>query len=330
LNEVQLSTALWIVGGVLVLIALKIYFAGGVCKANRDLTGKVIVLTGGSTGLGEQTLRVLATKGCTLIFGARDRQKSEAIAKDLQSRCKCSVLFFPLDLADKKSIEEFAEKVKESCKRIDVLINNAGLICFKRKETKDGFEMTMGVNHLGHFYLTYLLWGHIKLAEQPRVINVSSMGHRGSGLAKEFKTIDFGDFNFEKGFNSSAAYSRSKMANILFTRQLQAKMDAANFNGASCCLHPGVIATDMVRDLGVFAPILKTLLFPITFIFFKTPLQGAQTTLHLTLEEDCNLQKGEYYADCKQQASSQFCSNLDNAAQLWMTSEEILNIQFDI
>jgi retinol dehydrogenase 12 len=266
-----------------VVFALKAYFAGGVCKANRDLTGKIVLITGGSAGLGEQTLRVLATKGCTLIFGARDRQKSEAIVKELQERHKCHLIYYPLDLADLKSIEDFAENVKGSCSHIDVLVNNAGVGCFKRRETKDGFEMNMGVNHLGHFYLTYILWGLIRAADRPRVINVSSMIHSGDGLPNHFRTIDFGDFHFEKGYNGRVAYSRSKMANILFTRQLQALMDEANFNGYSYSLHPGAIFTDIFRDLGAWLPILRVLLFPITFIFLKTPLQGAQTTLHLVL-----------------------------------------------
>jgi NAD(P)-dependent dehydrogenase (short-subunit alcohol dehydrogenase family) len=133
----------------------------------------------------------------------------------------CRILYFSLDLADKKSIEEFSQKVRENCEKVDVLINNAGLFKAQRAITKDGFEMTMGVNHLGHFYLTYLLWNSLKCAKTPRVINVSSNAHAGMGLIKYNAAIDFLDINFNNNYKGDLAYTRSKIANILFTRSLQ-------------------------------------------------------------------------------------------------------------
>ena len=120
----------------------------------------------------------------------------------------------------------------EVCDQVDVLVNNAGLGTFNRRETENGFEMTMGVNHLGHFYLTYLLWPLIKKADQPRVINVSSHGHRGKNMWWSNASLDFDDFHYKKGtFSMAEAYTRSKIANILFTRSLQKKMDQSGFQG---------------------------------------------------------------------------------------------------
>ena len=116
----------------------------------------------------------------------------------------------------------------------------------KRRENVDGFEMTMGVNHLGHFYLTHLLWKLLKAADRPRIINVSSEGHRGN---KNVGAIDFDDMNLNHNFEGSTAYMRSKMANVLFAKELQAKMREAGLQGSAFSLHPGVIASDIGRDL---------------------------------------------------------------------------------
>lgn len=130
--------------------------------------------------------------------------------------------------------------------------------------------MTMGVNHLGHFYLTHLLWDLVKAADKPRVINVSSIAHLGTGFNRSMNYIDFDDINMLKEYTTRNAYARSKMANVLFTRMLQAKMDEANIKGFSYSLHPGVIFTEMGRHFGAIYPILKALLLPISLIFTKT------------------------------------------------------------
>ena len=146
--------------------------------------------------------------------------------------------------------------------------------------------MTMGVNHLGHFYLTSLLWPLITKASQPRVINVSSTAHRGAGFMRKYNSIDFGDMNLKKTeYSWKLAYSRSKMANILFTNELQTKMNSASFKGSTYSLHPGVIPTDIIRDTGIWSPIVKFLFVLVGLIFFKNDREGAQTTLHLILSE---------------------------------------------
>lgn len=130
----------------------------------------------------------------------------------------CKVIYFPLDLGDKLSIEEFSLRVIENCEKIDILINNAGIVKYTRGVTKDDFEMTMGVNHLGHFYLTYHLWKLLRAADNPRIITVSSNAHQGVGLFRYNAAIDFDDFHFMYNYKWDIAYTRSKIANILFTR----------------------------------------------------------------------------------------------------------------
>ena len=142
----------------------------------------------------------------------------------------------------------------------------------------------MGVNHLGHFYLTFLLWTLIKAADEPRVINVASRAHLGAGWKRQFDFIDFGDFFLKKGeYAWRKAYSRSKMANVLFTRVLQHKMNAANINGSSFCLHPGVILTEIAREFGGIVSVVRVLFMPVLALFFKNCKEGCQTTLHLAL-----------------------------------------------
>jgi NAD(P)-dependent dehydrogenase (short-subunit alcohol dehydrogenase family) len=129
------------------------------------------------------------------------------------------LIFIPLDLSDKDSIKEFADRVKEQVDKVDILINNAGVMAIpERRVTANGFEMQMGTNHFGHFYLTHLLWDKIKKSEAFRIINVSSLGHKGLRFPRFNLKIDFEDINYTKGYDPELAYGRSKAANILFTR----------------------------------------------------------------------------------------------------------------
>ena len=153
--------------------------AGGVCRASKDLTGKMAVITGGNTGIGRETALDLALKNCDLIIGARDKGKLEEVIKDINKlNPKVKAIYAILDLGDKESILEFSKLVESNCTKVDFLINNAGVMMVpERRETKDGLEMQMGINHFGHFYLTYLLFPLLKKSEKFRIINVSSRAH---------------------------------------------------------------------------------------------------------------------------------------------------------
>lgn len=212
------ANCLAISGGlVLLLTSIKYYMAGGKCKINKDLTGKVAVITGGNTGIGRETALDLALKNCTLIIGARDKGRLEETIKEINRvNPKAKASYSVLDLGDRESIEQFSRFVLNNCEKIDFLINNAGVMMVpERRETKDGLEMQIGINHFGHFYLTYLLFPHLKKADDFRITNVSSRAHLRT------KQIDFDDIHHKNSYNDISVYGQTKLANIYFTRLLQ-------------------------------------------------------------------------------------------------------------
>jgi retinol dehydrogenase 12 len=259
------------------LIALiKLYFKGGVFKANKDLdlTGKTAVVTGGNSGIGAETVVYLTKKGCSVLIGARDASTAEAVIKRCRSENpSCKVDFLPLDLSSRASIESFAKGVTFS--NVNFLINNAGLMAIpRRKLTKEGLEMQWGVNHIGHFYLTYLLWSKIKITPNFRVVNVSSLAHkRNMGFLGQ-PTLDFENINYETNYSDIEAYGRSKLYNVLFTRALASKIDPSQ--GKVLSLHPGVVRTELMREItsegiGKLVAVVMVLIHPIYWLFTKNP-----------------------------------------------------------
>lgn len=241
-------------GIIFTLGVLKHYFNGGVCRASRDLRNKVAVITGGNTGIGKATAQELANLGCTVIIGARDVEKSRKAVSEIRRHSKNENVFeFELNLGSKVSIEDFVAKIKERFNRIDILVNNAGIMALPEpKQTDDGFEAQMGVNHLGHFYLTYLLWDMLKNSENLRIVNVSSKAqtrNRVDGsrpLVIDFQTMN-GTYpgegpHFGK-YNPWYAYSASKMANVLFTQELADRLSLINPTARTISVHPGVVRT---------------------------------------------------------------------------------------
>ena len=240
--------------------------------------------------------------------------------------------FIKLDLADTDSIKNFADKVCASCDKIDVLINNAGVMAIPdRRETKQGFEMQMGVNHLGHFYLTHLLWPRIKKAPKPRVINLSSTAHEGMGLPKTNFSFDISDLKFTKEpYTGGKAYARSKVSNILFTKELQRRLTESGSEGVSVALHPGAVRTELGRYFNWKVVLTVYAMFPLVWLVSKSAWQGAQTTLYTVLQQTEKLEKGAYYKDCKVHKSSDFSCDPEKAKELWRASEDILGIKFDV
>lgn len=204
-----------------------------------------------------------------------------------------------LDLADLSSVRLFSNEFKSKYNRLDVLVNNAGVMHIPTKQlTKDGFEMQIGINHLGHFLLTNLLLDVLKKTPHFRVINVSSLAHtRGP--------IDLYDLFFQKRtYNRILAYAQSKLANILFTQSLQRLFDAENIDGKTVSLHPGVVRTELLRNYKGIFRILLIIIKPIFYLISKDALQGAQTTLHCIFKDFDALEKGEYFSDCAVKATN--------------------------
>jgi NAD(P)-dependent dehydrogenase (short-subunit alcohol dehydrogenase family) len=204
-----------------------------------DLSGKTFVVTGANGGLGSETTKGIASKGANVVMACR----TEAKAKDAIARLSKDVdpellEFAPLDLADLDSVETFAKWVEEHHPKIDGLINNAGVMALPFRKTKQGFEMQMGTNHFGHFALTGRLLPRLREADHARIVTVSSNVH-------QIGKIHFDDLDWEDGYSKWPAYGQSKLANLLFTYELQRRLDAAKLDIISVAAHPGYSNTDL-------------------------------------------------------------------------------------
>ena len=297
----------------------KKYFAGGVCKITKDLSGQVIVITGSNAGIGKETARTLGRMGATIILACRSEEKTLAVVEELKEEThNNNIVFLKLDLADLSSIKSFATEFKKRYQRLDILINNAGLADAHRSLTKDGFESTLGTNHLGPFYLTSLLLDVIKKTAPSRIINVASIGHLGA-------KINWDDIMSEKSYDVTSSYIQSKLANVMFTRELQKRV--ANDNVKVVCLHPGLVVTDIYNNIkkSIMIKLAMTVAMnPIANYFWKTPAQGAQTTLYCALEDYEKLKQGAYYSDCKVKRESKLARNDDDCKRLWELSKKLL------
>ena len=240
-------------GGALVLSCvylLKKWAAGGVCRSQAKLDGKTVIITGANTGIGLETAVDLAKRSARVILACRSVERGETAAVQVRKRSGSdNVVFVRLDLASLDSVRKFAAKILEEEPRIDILINNAGVMAIpKLTITQDGFEMQFGVNHLGHFLLTNLLLDRIKETPSARIVNVSSLAHT---MGK----MDFNNLNSEHSYSPWKAYGTSKLANILFTRSLAKHL--AGTGVTANVLHPGSINTELGRHLSIFMVSVK-------------------------------------------------------------------------
>ncbi|XP_058281119.1 retinol dehydrogenase 13 isoform X3 [Hylobates moloch] len=220
------------------------YVTGGACPSKATISGKTVIVTGANTGIGKQTALELARRGGNIILACRDMGKCEAAAKYIRGETlNHHVNARHLDLASLKSIREFAAKIIEEEERVDILINNAGVMRCPHWTTEDGFEMQFGVNHLGHFLLTNLLLDKLKASAPSRIINLSSLAHVAGH-------IDFDDLNWQtRKYNTKAAYCQSKLAIVLFTKELSRRLQGSGVTVNA--LHPGVARTELGRHTGI-------------------------------------------------------------------------------
>jgi len=320
-----MDSLLGIVGiiiGISLFIWGKLYLSGEKCKIKRDLKGKIVVITGGNTGIGKNTALGLAKQNATVILGCRDQKRSLQAIEEIRTESKNNdIHFMKLDLSDLNSIKEFVSNFKAKYDKLHILINNAGVIgVFNRETTKDGFESQFGVNYLGHFYLTNLLMDLLKKSGRSRVVTLSSAVHR---IGK----INWDDMMFEKSYyNQWISYAQSKLALVLFTKELQRKFDEENVEVKAVVLHPGVVKTEIYRHIVNIwiVKIIYALLTPIFWYFFRTPKEGAQTSLLCALEDFDKLEGGSFYENCKVKKPSKAAQNMENARKLWEVSEKLI------
>jgi NAD(P)-dependent dehydrogenase (short-subunit alcohol dehydrogenase family) len=219
-----------------------------------DQSGRVAVVTGANSGNGFETARALAGRGALVVLAVRDLDKGGAAADAIGAEHPgAEVVLQEADLASLDSVREAAAAIAARFDRIDLLVNNAGVFHTPRRQTSDGFEIRFGTNHLGHFALTGLLADRIVGVEQSRIVTVSSNAHRYRAR------IDFGRFGSEQGRSQSAAYGRSKLANLLFTFELQRRLEAAGSPTVALAAHPGWSETEILRDfrgIGMIHPLI--------------------------------------------------------------------------
>lgn len=274
------------------------------------LMNKIAVVTGANSGMGMATTKALLNEGATVIMLCRDEKRgTEAYQKMLQDGNSRTYLIL-CDLGDYDSIRSFAREVKERFGRLDILVNNAGFISLDRQETKEGLERQFGINHVGHFLLTTELIDI--MPSGGRIVNVASGAHKTG-------KIHFDDVNLHKGFNVFKAYSQSKLANVLFTRELSRRLADKGIT-VNCC-HPGAVATNMGinRETG-FGKTITGLLKP----FFLTPEQGARTAVFLATDESVKDISGEYFYKCKIAKSSKRSKDMELAKKLYEFSENLV------
>jgi retinol dehydrogenase 13 len=257
----------------------------------------------------------LAARGGKIYIACRDKKRGEdALIKIKEKSRSRNVFFLPLDLASLESIREFVEKFLSIEKNLDILVNNAGIYGPEKSFTKDGFEMQMGVNHLGHFYLTHLLLDTLKKSAPSRIVVVSS-------IAESWGKIERDNFNSEKSYNRHKAYFNSKLANVLYTRELAKRLKGSGVI-VNCC-HPGAVKTEIQRD-GI--PII---FYPIAIFvlpFLKTAKQGAQTQITLAIDPDLANVSGKYFDNCKEKKASKRGQDDATAEWLWNKSIEMLKL----
>ncbi|CAG5130695.1 unnamed protein product [Candidula unifasciata] len=292
--------------------------AGGQYTGKETIKGKTVIITGSNTGIGMETARELARRGGRVIMACRDTVKGEAVRKAIVEEAgNNNVILKKLDLASFASIKEFCKDINESESRIDILINNAGVMACPKMLTQDGLEMQFGVNHIGHFLLTNLLLDKIKASAPSRIIIVSSLAHK-------WGRINFDDLNSVKSYSRNAAYAQSKLANILHCKELARRLQGTGVTVN--CLHPGSVNTELTRHVPFIDStfIGKLLVLPIRYFLFKTALEGAQTTLRCALDPALETVSGKYFSDCKITSPSSKAEDEEAAKRLWEISEEIV------
>lgn len=276
------------------------------------MNGKICLITGGNSGIGKETAVGLAKMGATVVIVCRDENRGKAALREIEERSgNNSINLMIADLSSKKNIHKLVDDFKSMYKQLHVLINNAGVFLSKRTLTEDGIEATFAINHLAPFLLTNLLLDVLKSSTPSRIVTVSSVAHTKAH-------IDFNDLQGERNYSGIRAYSKSKLANVLFTYELSRRLGGTAVTAN--CLHPGAVATNLVKS-GVYGLAWK-MMSP----FMLSSEKGAETCIYLASSPDVENVSGKYFVKKKAVKSSGESYDESIARRLWEISADLLNI----
>jgi NAD(P)-dependent dehydrogenase (short-subunit alcohol dehydrogenase family) len=280
------------------------------------MSGKVVVITGSNIGIGKETAVGVAALGATTVLACRNQEKANAAAAEIKERTgNDDVHVVSLDLADLASVRTAADEILRRWDRLDVLINNAGGIWTERQETKQGFEQTFGVNHLGHFLFTNLLLDRLKASAPSRIINLSSVGHH-----MAWRGMRFDNLQTTGRYTGMEVYSRSKLANVLFTRELAKRLEGTGVTANA--VHPGPVRSgfgmdgDMKGLMGLGNRIIRP--------FEISSAAGAKTSVFMAAAPEVEGKSGGYWVRRKRGHMSRQAHNDEQATRLWDESEKLL------
>ncbi len=281
-----------------------------------SLDGRRCLVTGATSGIGRATAVGLAEAGARVAIVCRDPLRGEeTLAEIKETTGSEAVELFRADLSSQAEVRQVAREILTRCPRIDVLVNNAGVVELSRRETVDGIESTWAVNHLAYFLLTNLLLGRIREGAPARIVNVASDAH------KFVRRLDPEHPEGDGRYRWWQAYGRSKLANLLFTRELARRLEGSGVTVNAA--HPGAVSTRLGQQNAWWAvPLTKAL-----GIFFKSPAQGAATSLHLARAPELAGVTGRYFADCKEHVPSALARDDALAARLWDVSARQVGLE---
>lgn len=281
--------------------------------------GKTVIVTGANSGIGKALAGELLKLQARVIMACRDQRSAEEAAQEIKTQAgpeQGEVVIKHLDLASLRSVRKFCEEIKEEESKIDVLINNAGIYQCPYTKTEDGFEMQLGVNHLGHFLLTHLLLDLLKTSTPSRIVVVSSKLYK-------YGHINFDDLNSENNYDKAFCYSQSKLANLLFTLELARQLEGTGVTVNA--LTPGIVRTRLGRHVEI--PFLAKPLFNLaSMVFFKSPLEGAQTPLYLTCSPEVEGVSGKCFANCEEEELMPIATDDQAAKKLWDISRRMVGL----
>jgi len=286
-----------------------------------DQTGKVVIVTGSSSGLGYETAKVLANKNATVVIAVRDEVKGNAAIEKIKvENPNADIQLMLVDLASLASVHTFAKNVKKKFNKLDLLINNAGVMNPPYSKTKDGFELQFGTNHLGHFALTGRLIDLIKNTANSRIVNVSSTVHK-------IGNLNFEDLNWEtRKYKKMRSYADSKLANLYFTKELQKRLNKESSDVIVASAHPGAASTGLSRH---------SLLFRMMSLFLQDSKMGALPTLYAAVAPD--VQGNDFYGPGGLFENSGYPKKVESGGQakkdeiaekLWDVSEKMTGVFF--